>query len=198
MLYKCTDYYAPEWERAVAWNDPDVGIAWPLERGATPVPVGQGRRRPAAEGRGVGRLKVLVTGGGGPARPRPVASAPAGVEVTAVDLADFDLSDAQAVAEALAAIAPEVIINSAAYTAVDKAESEPDAAFAVNRDAVRWLAQAARAVRRPADPCLHRFRLRRHAQAGPTRRSDADQAARRLRRIQAGGRGRGAGARAAA
>lgn len=30
FLYKTTDYYAPEHERCVAWNDPDIGICWPL------------------------------------------------------------------------------------------------------------------------------------------------------------------------
>jgi dTDP-4-dehydrorhamnose 3,5-epimerase len=36
FLYKTTAYYAPEYERAVAWNDPDLGIAWPLDgRGPT-------------------------------------------------------------------------------------------------------------------------------------------------------------------
>jgi len=30
FLYKCTDYYAPEDEHTLAWNDPTVGIAWPL------------------------------------------------------------------------------------------------------------------------------------------------------------------------
>lgn len=31
FLYKTTDYYAPEHERSLAWNDPQVGICWPLE-----------------------------------------------------------------------------------------------------------------------------------------------------------------------
>lgn len=30
VLYKTTDFYAPEFERAVLWNDPDIGITWPL------------------------------------------------------------------------------------------------------------------------------------------------------------------------
>jgi dTDP-4-dehydrorhamnose 3,5-epimerase len=30
VLYKATDYYAPEHERSIVWNDPDVGIAWPI------------------------------------------------------------------------------------------------------------------------------------------------------------------------
>jgi dTDP-4-dehydrorhamnose 3,5-epimerase len=31
VLYKTTDYYAPEYERSILWNDPDIGIAWNLE-----------------------------------------------------------------------------------------------------------------------------------------------------------------------
>jgi len=31
FLYKTTDYWAPEHERSIAWNDPDIGIAWPLQ-----------------------------------------------------------------------------------------------------------------------------------------------------------------------
>ncbi|WP_454764690.1 dTDP-4-dehydrorhamnose 3,5-epimerase [Cupriavidus campinensis] len=29
FLYKTTDYYAPQFERAIAWNDPEIGIDWP-------------------------------------------------------------------------------------------------------------------------------------------------------------------------
>jgi len=33
VVYKATDYYAPQWERTLLWNDPDVGIEWPLVNG---------------------------------------------------------------------------------------------------------------------------------------------------------------------
>lgn len=37
ISYKTTDYYAPQWERAVRWDDPDLGIAWPLVDGKPPI-----------------------------------------------------------------------------------------------------------------------------------------------------------------
>jgi len=30
ILYKASDYYAPQWERCILWNDPEIGIRWPL------------------------------------------------------------------------------------------------------------------------------------------------------------------------
>jgi dTDP-4-dehydrorhamnose 3,5-epimerase len=37
LLYKVTDYYAPEWERTLLWNDPQLNIAWPLVNNQPPV-----------------------------------------------------------------------------------------------------------------------------------------------------------------
>ncbi|MFH1185488.1 MAG: dTDP-4-dehydrorhamnose 3,5-epimerase, partial [Chloroflexota bacterium] len=37
VLYKATDYYAPQWERSLLWNDTTVGVQWPLSPGEAPV-----------------------------------------------------------------------------------------------------------------------------------------------------------------
>ena len=36
FLYKCTDYYSPADERTLAWNEPSLGIKWPLPAGVAP------------------------------------------------------------------------------------------------------------------------------------------------------------------
>jgi len=37
VLYKTTDYYAPEWERTLLWNDAQISVDWPLLEGETPL-----------------------------------------------------------------------------------------------------------------------------------------------------------------
>jgi dTDP-4-dehydrorhamnose 3,5-epimerase len=37
VTYKCTEEYVPEHDRALCWNDPELGIAWPLPDGAVPI-----------------------------------------------------------------------------------------------------------------------------------------------------------------
>lgn len=63
--------------------------------------------------------------------------------VTALDRAALDLSDEAAIRKTVRTLRPDLIVNPAAYTAVDKAESEPDLAYAINADAPRILAEEA-------------------------------------------------------
>jgi dTDP-4-dehydrorhamnose 3,5-epimerase len=37
FMYKCTDYYAPQSERALLWSDPAIGIKWPIPAGIEPI-----------------------------------------------------------------------------------------------------------------------------------------------------------------
>lgn len=87
-------------------------------------------------------MKVLVTGAGGQLGRSLCASSPREVELVALDHAGLDLTDAPAVAAAVARANPDWIVNAAAYTAVDRAEDERAIAFAVNAEGVRHLAQA--------------------------------------------------------
>lgn len=85
-------------------------------------------------------MKVVVTGNGQLAWELE-RTAPSDVSVHKLTRADVDLTDAEKLLETLEAIQPDVIINAAAYTAVDKAESDQEMAYAVNRDAVQSLAK---------------------------------------------------------
>ena len=89
-------------------------------------------------------MKALVTGADGQVGRALLACAPAGWDVTGVTRADCDLADAAALEALIVSAAPDLVVNAAAYTAVDRAESESDLAFAVNRDAVGVMAQALR------------------------------------------------------
>jgi dTDP-4-dehydrorhamnose reductase len=91
-------------------------------------------------------LKILLTGSTGQVGSalRP-ALAPLG-EVRAIDRQGLDLLDPQAIRRALAALKPDIIVNAAGYTAVDRAERDEDAAFAVNARAVQELARAAKSL----------------------------------------------------
>lgn len=61
----------------------------------------------------------------------------------------FDLARPETIAGPIEVFRPDIVVNPAAYTAVDRAESEPEAAYAVNRDGARAVAAAAAAVGAP-------------------------------------------------
>lgn len=85
-------------------------------------------------------VKILVTGKNGQVGHELMRSlAPLG-KVIGVDLKECDLSQSAAINALLDKVKPDVIVNPAAYTAVDKAESEPTVAHAVNAQAPKVLA----------------------------------------------------------
>ena len=88
-------------------------------------------------------MKALVTGCRGQLGAAVALIPPKGWQVAALARDELDIGDPVAVLAAVAAAAPDLIVNAAAYTAVDRAETEPDAALRVNRDGARHLAMAA-------------------------------------------------------
>ncbi|MHB8987911.1 MAG: dTDP-4-dehydrorhamnose reductase [Desulfobulbia bacterium] len=91
-------------------------------------------------------MRVLLVGGSGQLGRELQHCKPADMELLAFGSAELDLREAEAVAARVSGFRPRVIINAAAYTAVDRAENERDAAFGVNGQGAANLAQAARAV----------------------------------------------------
>jgi dTDP-4-dehydrorhamnose reductase len=91
-------------------------------------------------------VKVLITGAGGQVGNALARSQPAGIEALFLDRAALDVSDAEGVRTAVLAAQPDVIVNAAAYTAVDRAEGEPQQAQRVNGSAPAHLAMAAEAT----------------------------------------------------
>ena len=88
-------------------------------------------------------MRIIIVGAQGQVGWELTRRAPLlGHEVLAWDVAELDITDAAAVNRALTASGAEVVINAAAYTAVDRAEQEPESAFAVNRDGPAHLAAA--------------------------------------------------------
>ena len=87
-----------------------------------------------------------MTGAAGQLGRELVAAAPAGWDVVACGRAELDVTDEAQTREVLRRERPGVVINAAGYTAVDRAESEPEAAAAVNARGAGNVARAAREI----------------------------------------------------
>jgi len=89
-------------------------------------------------------MRILVTGKQGQvAQSLFEIGSDRDVEIVLVGRPDLDLLDASTVYDAISSAKPDVVVSAAAYTAVDKAESEPEAAFAVNAIGAGAVAEAA-------------------------------------------------------
>jgi len=90
------------------------------------------------------RNTILLTGAHGQLGRELAAALPAVGHVVACDRSKLDLADPDAIINVVRDVAPRVIVNAAAYTAVDRAEREHDTAFAINARAPGILAAEAR------------------------------------------------------
>jgi dTDP-4-dehydrorhamnose reductase len=90
-------------------------------------------------------MKILVTGANGQMgnEIRELAATYGNYDFFFTDLPEVNLTDGSAVNELVEQVTPACIINCAAYTAVDKAETETEMAYKINRDAVAYIASAA-------------------------------------------------------
>ena len=88
-------------------------------------------------------MNILVTGSGGQLGKTLLTNPPAGLHLIGVDQPDADLTDREQVFGLVRLLSPDVIVNTAAYTAVDLAESEQALAASINIDGASNLAMAA-------------------------------------------------------
>ncbi|BBO87681.1 dTDP-4-dehydrorhamnose reductase [Desulfosarcina ovata] len=89
-------------------------------------------------------MNILIIGGNGQLGQTLSRTAPDHIDFKSLDLPEFDITNSENVATVVGKEKPDVIINASAYTAVDKAEEEPELAFAVNATGPGNLAVAAK------------------------------------------------------
>lgn len=93
-------------------------------------------------------MRVLIVGASGQLGWELIRTAPPGVSIKAPNSSELDITSRIAVEKAVERISPQLIINAAAYTAVDQAEDDPDGAYALNADGPANLARVASEGRR--------------------------------------------------
>jgi dTDP-4-dehydrorhamnose reductase len=91
-------------------------------------------------------VKVLIIGSSGQVGNALLRAVPPRVEVQAPGRQQLDLRDCVAIERTVKSFRPELIINAGAYTQVDKAETEPELALAINAVGPRQLAETAHAI----------------------------------------------------
>lgn len=91
-------------------------------------------------------MRVLIVGANGQLARALHEAAPQNTEIVGLSRADLDVRDADAIAQTVREHRPDLVFNGAAYNLVDRAETEPEAAFAINAVAVAELARACRDI----------------------------------------------------
>ena len=135
FFYKCDEVYCPGDEITVRWNDPAIGIEWRIEnpslsvRDASAPPFGRTHSLTYVR---AGLMQILLTGATGQVGRALLNPLSRLGTVVSLSRAELDLSVPETIPAILDRLAPDLIINPAAYTAVDQAEDDRELARCVN------------------------------------------------------------------
>lgn len=145
VQYKVDEYYAPECDRSIRFDDPEIGVDWGIE---DPILSEKDLKAPLLKDSDVDfSLKFMVTGANGQLGHDVVMQLKEmDFDVIAPRRDEFDLTAKDQVKKYILTEKPDVIIHCAAYTAVDTAEDEKDLCYSVNVEGTRAVAEAAKEI----------------------------------------------------
>jgi len=145
VQYKVDEYYAPECDRSIRFDDPEIGVNWGIE---DPILSEKDLNAPLFKDSDVDfSLKFMVTGVNGQlGHDVMMQLKEMDLDVIAPRRDEFDLTNKDQVEKYIVKEKPDVIIHCAAYTAVDKAEDEKDLCYLVNVEGTRVVVEAAKEI----------------------------------------------------
>jgi len=145
VQYKVDEYYAPECDRSIRFDDPEIGVEWGIEN---PILSEKDLSAPLLKESDVDfSLKFMVTGVNGQLGHDVMMKLKSlKLDVIAPSRDELDLTNKDQVKKYIIKEKADVIIHCAAYTAVDKAEDEKDLCYLVNVEGTRAVAEAAKEI----------------------------------------------------
>jgi dTDP-4-dehydrorhamnose reductase/dTDP-4-dehydrorhamnose 3,5-epimerase len=145
VQYKVDQYYSKDHDRSINYNDPTLHIDWKVNN---PILSEKDNNAPYLNDSDYNfSIKVLVTGYNGQLGYDVVKQLKdLNIEVKGVDINDFDLTDKESVQKYIFDYCPDVIIHCAAYTAVDKAESNKEICYDINVNGTKYIAEIAKKI----------------------------------------------------
>ncbi|MDF2613509.1 MAG: dTDP-4-dehydrorhamnose reductase [Clostridia bacterium] len=145
VQYKVDEYYAPECDRSIRFDDSEIGIMWGIEN---PILSEKDLKAPLLKDSDTDfSIKFLVTGVNGQLGHDVVLKLKEiNLDVISPTREEFNLTNEEQVKTFITKEKPDVIIHCAAYTAVDKAEEEKDLCYSVNVNGTKNIARAAKGI----------------------------------------------------